>query len=214
MQTRVKICGITNEKDLKTAIDAGADAVGFIIEVPSSPRNLTIDKAKELVKKVPVFVEAVAVTVPDNLNTVLKIDREISPDIIQVHGEKLDLKTVRKSLSRPKLIKTANMKRGKMNFDLKNIKFFDAVLLDSTAEGKLGGTGIIHNWKTSYQFKKKIYPKPLILAGGLTPENIGEAISVVRPYAVDVSTGVEQRPGVKDANKIYQFIRKVRDVSQ
>ena len=106
------------------------------------------------------------------------------------------------------------MKSGKMNFDLKNIKFFDAVLLDSTAEGKLGGTGIIHNWKASYQFKKKIYPKPLILAGGLTPENIGEAISVVRPYAVDVSTGVEQRPGVKDANKIYQFIKKVRDASQ
>lgn len=210
---RVKICGITNEKDLKTAVDAGADAVGFVITAPSSLRNLTIEKAKGLLSKVPVFVETVAVAVPESLDVLLKLDRALSPDVFQIHGEKIPLKEIRKKLMRPKLVKAVNVKDAKISLDLNDITFFDAILLDSFSEGKYGGTGVVHSWEVSCKFKEKIYPKPLILAGGLTPENVAEAISIVKPYAVDVSTGVEKSPGVKDPDKIFKFIKNVRDAS-
>ncbi|MEM2914251.1 MAG: phosphoribosylanthranilate isomerase [Candidatus Bathyarchaeia archaeon] len=210
---RVKICGITNEKDLKAVIDAGADAIGFVIGVPSSSRNITVDKAERLFSKVPVFVETVAVTVPESLDWLLKLDRVLSPDVFQIHGEKIPLKEIRKKLMKPKLVKAVNAKNEKLSLDLNDIKTCDAILLDSFSEGKYGGTGRAHNWEVSCKFKEKFHPKPLILAGGLTPENVAEAISIVKPYAVDVSTGVEKSPGVKDPYKIFKFIKNVRDAS-
>lgn len=186
--------------------------MGFIIGFPSSPRNLIIDRAKELFSRVPGFVETVAVTVPGSLNMLLEIEEKLSPDVFQIHGGKIDPKKIRESLSRPKLVKATSVKAEEINLDLSDTVFFDAVLLDSYSEGKYGGTGTVHNWEVSRQFKERIYPKPLILAGGLTPENVGEAISMVKPYAVDVSTGVEQKPGIKDKAKIFQFIKNARKV--
>ena len=89
---------------------------------------------------------------------------------------------------------------------------FNAVLLDSFARGKHGGTGIIHDWNLSQHIKVAIQPKPLILAGGLNPENVAEAVRTVQPYAVDVSNGVEQQPGIKDHKKIIEFIKNAKDV--
>ncbi len=210
---RVKICGITRESDLKTAVDAGADALGFVIGVSSSPRNLTIDKVKELLSKVPVFVETVVVAVPESLGTLLMLDKKLSPDALQIHGEAIDLNKIRKGFFRAKLIKAATVRDGKINCNINNIKLIDAILLDSFSETKYGGTGAVHNWNMSRKFREKIYPKPLILAGGLTPKNVIKAISIVKPYAVDVSTGVENRPGIKDTDKVFQFIKKVKEVS-
>lgn len=213
-KVRVKICGITREHDLRTAVDAGADAVGFVIGVPSSPRNLTIDKVKKLSSKVPVFVETVAVTVPESLDMLLRLDKKLSPDALQIHGEAIDLNKVHKDFFRAKLIKAVTVKRGKINCNLNDIKLLDAILLDSFSGTKYGGTGAVHNWNVSRKFREKIHPKPLILAGGLTPKNVIKAISIVKPYAVDVSTGVEKSPGIKDTDKVFQFIKNVMEASQ
>lgn len=214
---KVKVCGITREEDLTTAVDAGADAVGFVVGVTSSARNLTLKRAKELMKLTPVFVDNVAVTVPDNRDTLIKIYGKLKPDAIQIHGENLpEASTLRWKLSDVHLIKAVHVDPDPdavMKSALKASKSFDAVLLDSLAPGSHGGTGVIHNWELSKRIKEAIHPKPLILAGGLKPENVGEAIHIVQPYAVDVSSGVELCRGIKDPKKVFEFVKNAREAS-
>ena len=210
-RVRVKICGITRLEDLHAAVEAGADALGFIIDVPQSPRNLPIDEARKIMKETPIFVERIAVTVFRSIEHTLRICRELRPDAIQIHGEKLDGRWIRKLLDEIPIIRAVNVASEET---LKTVsleaKFFDAILADSHVSGKYGGTGITHDWNLSRKLRELIRPKPLILAGGLRPENVREAILSVRPFAVDVSTGVEKQPGVKDRDKIISFIREVR----
>ncbi len=216
-EVKVKICGITLEKDLAIAVDAGADAVGFVIGVASSPRSLTLERAKELMKLTPVFVDNVAVTVPDNLDTLTKVYGKLRPDAIQIHGEKLlGASTLRGRLPNVRLIRAVRVgldSEAGMKAALGASKSFHAVLLDSLVQGKSGGTGVVHNWELSKRIKKAIHPKPLILAGGLKPENIKEAIQIVQPYAVDVSSGVELRPGVKDPKKVFEFVKNAKEAN-
>lgn len=209
---RVKICGITCEKDLMAVVNAGADAVGFVVDVPSSPRNLTLEKAGSLIRKVPIFVESVAVTVPGNIDSLIRICEELRPNAIQVHGNNvLDFPETSKKILNARLIRAIPTKPNSViKTALEASISFDAILLDSYVTGKHGGTGRIHNWEISKQVRQAIFPKPLILAGGLTPENVGDAIRIVQPYAVDVSTGVESSPGIKDPEKVYKFINSVR----
>ncbi len=211
-RVRVKICGITSEKDLTAAVTAGADAVGFVVNVPSSPRNLTVDKARKLIRTTPIFVESVAVTVPGNIDSLIKIYEELKPKAIQVHGENvLNFSQIPKTILNTHLIRAISAKSDsviKTASEASNS--FDAILLDTYANGKNGGTGTIHNWEISKQVRQAISPKPLILAGGLNPQNVGRAIQMVQPYAVDVSTGVESSPGIKDPKKVSEFIESVR----
>jgi phosphoribosylanthranilate isomerase len=212
-RVRVKICGITSLEDLKVAIEAGADAVGFIVDVPQSPRNLPIRKAQELIRAPPVFVETVTVTVPRNLNRLEKICKMLNPDLVQVHGSSVPHKEIRECLLDRRLI---GVVQAEPNFTvdtaLEAAKIFDAVLVDSHVPDMYGGTGKTHDWELSRRVRDAIDPKPLILAGGLTLENVKEAIRLVKPYAVDVSSGVESHPGIKDRNKVFEFIKRAKEV--
>jgi len=213
-RVKVKICGITREEDLAVAVIAGADAIGFLVGVPSSPRNLTLERAERLVKQVPVFVDSVVVTVPDSIDSLVKIYDRLRPTAIQIHGEKpFDATVIRDKMRGARLIKTVYVKTGNTADRAKTYsKAFDAILLDSFASGQYGGTGMIHDWKLSKQVKQIIEPTPLILAGGLKPENVKEAILTAQPYAVDVASGVELRPAVKDPKKVYEFIENAKEI--
>lgn len=214
-KVKAKICGITQEEDLAVAVAAGADAVGFVVGVPSSPRNLTLEKAEKLMKYVPIFVDSVVVTPASNINSLIKTYETLRPDAIQIHGENpLDASVIREKMRDVRLIKTVYVKIADViNEAVKVSGFFDAVLLDSFAQGKYGGTGVVHDWQLSRQIRQMIEPKPLILAGGLNPENVQDAIRIVQPYAVDVSSSVELSPGVKDPQKVFEFIKNAKEVS-
>ncbi len=212
MRTRVKICGITRVEDLVAAVDAGADAVGFVVGVPSSPRNLSLERAEELVGLVPVFASSVLVMVPDGLDDLAEAYEMIRPDILQVHGDGLPgVEEIREAVPGAALIKGIRSEPGDAIRAFEEAAGFDAVLLDTFFPGKHGGTGMIHDWRISEKIRKSVGPRRLILAGGLNPSNVQEAIRTVRPYAVDVSTGVESSPGIKDHEKIESFIENVRE---
>jgi len=211
---KVKICGITRKEDLDAATAAGADAVGFVVATTASPRNISLEKAEKLIRQVPPFVKSVLVTVPTSLDELTETYEKLNPDVIQIHGKNLPA-AVYVRLKFPKTLLI-----GAVNANLANAldvasrvsKMFDAVLLDSFVKGRYGGTGIVHDWELSKRVKQVIDPKPLILAGGLNPENVAEAVRAVQPYAVDVSSGVELQPGIKDPKKMADFVKNAKDV--
>ena len=211
---RVKICGITREEDLAVAVAAGADAVGFLVGVPSSPRNLTLERAETLLKQVPIFVDSVVVTAPQNINELVEICERLKPSAIQIHGKKqLDSLEIRERIRDIRLIKTIYVKKESLSEAIiKDSKIFDAILLDSFTRDQFGGTGRVHDWALSRQIKEAVKPVPVILAGGLKPENVKEAVLTVQPYAVDVASGVELKPGVKDAEKIRAFVENAKEI--
>jgi phosphoribosylanthranilate isomerase len=213
MKVKVKICGITSKEDLATAAEAGADAVGFVVNVPSSSRNLTLEEAEKLMKNTPVFVKNVVVTVPKRLGELIEIYERLKPDILQIHGHSLSDLVIREKLANPRLIRAIQVKSvHAVDEAVKAANAFDAVLVDSFVSGRFGGTGRVHDWELSRRIRQKVHPKPLILAGGLNPENVQEAIRVVKPYAVDVSSGVESQPRIKDSKKIFEFIKNAKEV--
>jgi phosphoribosylanthranilate isomerase len=211
---RVKICGITREEDLAVAVAAGADAVGFLVGVPSSPRNLTLERAEMLLRQVPIFVDSVVVTAPQNINGLVEICEGLKPTAIQIHGKKnFDASEIRERIKDTRLIKTVYVKASSLNETvIEDLKTFDAVLLDSFTKGQYGGTGRVHDWTLSRQIKEAVAPLPVILAGGLKPENVKEAILTVQPYAVDVASGIELRPAVKDYEKIRAFVENAKEI--
>ena len=210
---RVKICGLTSLRSLRWAVEAGADAVGFVVGVPDSPRNLSLDDARRLIDATPVFVDPVVVTVHEDLKQLEKIRRKLNPRIIQIHGSICMHEEIRKIFSDAQIIGAIHTENDEIiKSAIEASERFDALLLDSYVPGKLGGTGKTHDWKLSRRVRDAVYPKPFILAGGLTPKNVKEAICTVRPFAVDVSSGVESNPGVKDPEKIFEFIRNAKEV--
>lgn len=211
---RVKICGLTREEDLAAAVAAGADAVGFLVGVPSSPRNLTIERAKTLLSQVPVFVDSVVVTAPKSIEWLVEVCERLKPSAIQIHGkEQIDFSEIRERIMDSRLIKTIYVTKDTLKKrTLEGLKTFDAVLLDSFSKGQFGGTGKVHDWTLSRQIKEAVAPVPVILAGGLKPENVKEAILAVEPYAVDVASGVEAEPGVKDHRKVRAFVENAKQI--
>jgi phosphoribosylanthranilate isomerase len=211
---RVKICGITREEDLAVAVAAGADAVGFLVGVPSSPRNLTLERAERLLRQVPIFVDSVVVTAPQSIKGLVKIGEGLKPTAIQIHGKKNFVASeIRDRIKDTRLIKTVYVKASSLSETvIEDLKTFDAVLLDSFTKGQYGGTGRVHDWTLSRQIKEAVAPLPVILAGGLKPENVKEAILTVQPYAIDVASGVEFRPAVKDHEKIRAFVENAKEI--
>ena len=211
---RVKICGITRKEDLDAAATAGADAVGFVVGAAASPRNLSLEKAEKLFRQVPPFVKSVMVTVPTGIDELVKTCRKLNPDAIQIHGENLhNAALIREKLPNTPLIRAVNANSpDALEVASAASKIFDAVLLDSLAEGQYGGTGIVHDWVLSKRIRNAVHPTPLILAGGLNPENVAEAARVVQPYAVDVSSGVELQLGHKDNQKMMKFVKNAKNV--
>jgi phosphoribosylanthranilate isomerase len=212
---RVKICGITRKEDLDAATAAGADAVGFVVGVAASPRNISVEKAEKLIRQVPPFVKSVLVTVPTSIDELAETYEKLNPDVIQIHGGNLLVAaSVRLKFPSTPLIKAVNANsRNVLDEASRALKIFDAVLLDSFAKGKYGGTGIVHDWELSKRVKQVVHPKPLILAGGLNPENVAEAVRVVQPHAVDVSSGVELQPGIKDHQEMVDFVKNAKDAA-
>ena len=211
---RVKICGITREEDLAFAVAAGADAVGFLMGVPSSPRNLSLERAERLLRQVPIFVDSVVVTAPQSIKGLAKICERLKPTAVQIHGKKnFKASEIRENVKYTRLIKTVYVTEDAVKETaIEELKTFDAVLLDSFAKGQYGGTGRVHDWTLSRQIRKAVAPLPVILAGGLKPENIKEAVQAVQPYAVDVASGVELRPAVNDHEKIRAFVENAKEI--
>jgi phosphoribosylanthranilate isomerase len=195
--TRVKLCGFTDAADLSAGIDAGADAVGIIADVTvDTPREVTVDRARRLVDQVPPFVTSVLVTMPGSPEEAGDLVDSIDPDAVQVHGQSPDdLRVLRAALDRPLLAAvdvTADVAA--------HAEHVDAVLLDSTDEQGGGGTGETHDWARSHELVAEL-DTPVVLAGGLTPDNVAEAVERVDPFAVDVASGVERSPGERDARR-------------
>jgi phosphoribosylanthranilate isomerase len=208
---KIKICGITREKDLMAARTYGADAIGLVVGVPTSPRNISIVKAQALCGHIPSYMTSVLVTVPKSVSELQHLYQQIQPDAIQIHGDHLtDISQIRQQTSSSTIIKAINVTQETAAHIRLQTQGYDAVLLDSHQAGHYGGTGHTHDWTMSLHLKSLIHPTCVILAGGLTPQNVQTAIRVVEPYAVDVSTGVESRPGIKDPEKIRIFITKVK----
>jgi phosphoribosylanthranilate isomerase len=211
-KVKVKICGITRKEDLDAAATAGADAVGFIVGIPASPRNLMLEDAEKLIRQVPTLVRSVLVTVAAGSDQLMACER-LNPDAIQIHGEHTSDAFIRQVLPRTHSIRAVKADPANAGeAAIKASEIFDAVLLDSFANAKLGGTGVVHDWKLSRHVRQAIHPKPLILAGGLNPENVAEAVRLVQPYAVDVSSGVEIQPGIKSRERIVEFVKNAKDV--
>ncbi len=210
--TKIKICGIMDSEELSQAVLAGADCVGFIVEIDESRHRLSAQDASDLIKKVPLFTKSVAVITPEDVEGAVQLAKLTGADVLQVHGSlsAADLAELKGRVSQ-KLV--AAMAAGS---NLNEIRDYatsaDAVLLDSVSQGKLGGTGAVHDWNTSASIVKSLNV-PVILAGGLSPDNVAAAIKKVRPYAVDASSGLET-DGKKDPQKIISFIREVRGCPQ
>jgi phosphoribosylanthranilate isomerase len=211
--TRVKICGLTREEDVDAAVDAGADAVGFISGLPSSPRNLSIARASSLISRVPPFVTQVLVTTGEALVENSEAVKRIAPKAIQLYGGLFSPETVRASfhaqLLRPYSVRRQEGDDGKADVLAKAkdaVRGYDALLTDTYQKGYDGGTGLTSDWSACAAIRKSIAPTPLILSGGLRPENVELAIATVAPFCVDVSSGVESAPGVKDQAKVRAFV--------
>jgi phosphoribosylanthranilate isomerase len=205
-RTRIKICGITREEDLAVAVAAGADALGFVFYAPS-PRHVTPQRAAQLLARVPAFVSRVGLFVNELPETVRAVLAQAPLDLLQFHGDESPAYCAQ--FGRP-WIKAARVKPG---LDLLEYAamFAEAggavgLLLDAYVEG-YGGSGKTFDWSLI----PSSLPLPVILSGGLHPGNVAAAVRSLRPWAVDVSSGVERAKGIKDDQKIIEFIAGVRD---
>ena len=206
---RVKICGLVRELDVSFAVIAGADAVGFIVGFPSSMRNITLEHAASLSRKVPPFVDAVLVTTAEMVTGEpgLKGGRF---DAIQLYGGVPDTDAIRKATG-ARLIRAYPVKTEDTAAAKAAATGFDAILTDTHVEGAAGGTGVPADWNSCRSIKYAVAPLPLILSGGLNASNVAAAVVKVHPFAVDVSSGVESAPGVKDPGKVMEFIKKAKE---
>jgi phosphoribosylanthranilate isomerase len=206
MRTRVKICGITRPEDAVAAAEQGVDAIGLVF-YPKSPRNIDVDRANEILSVLPPFVTSVALFLDARTDFVSQILQSVPIDVIQFHGDECPADCG--TFGRP-YIKAIGMKGG-VNVQAYADTYPDArgFLLDSHAVGEAGGTGTRFDWAETPSLNK-----PVILAGGLNPGNVAEAIRLARPYALDISSGVESAPGIKDRDMMKAFMTEVRNADE
>ena len=201
--TRIKICGITNIEDAIQAVEAGADALGFVF-YDKSPRFVTPHEVVKIVAELPPFVTSVGLFVNEPIARIRKAMAAARLDVVQLHGDELpadcqiDCLPVIKALR----VKDAASLQGAERYQVA------ALLLDAWSDEHYGGTGLSFDWQLA---RRLTGMRRLILAGGLNPENVSDAVRQVKPYAVDVSSGVEMHPGKKDHQKVAEFICRVRN---
>lgn len=202
MRTRTKICGLTREQDIAVAVKGGADAIGLVFHPPSS-RYITAELGWQLRQTVPPFVTVVALLLDEDPTFIEQIVDTVKPDCLQFHGTESPQTCEQYGLP--------YIKSVPMGSDIDAAEYASqytraqGFLLDSNAAGKKGGSGDTFDWSkipSNFEF-------PLILAGGLSPSNVAEAIGSVRPWAVDISSGVETSPGIKSAELLDQFFSEV-----
>jgi phosphoribosylanthranilate isomerase len=205
MNTLVKICGITNLADAQAAVEAGADALGFVF-YKNSLRYMTISAAAGIFKKSPLSIMRVGVFVNAPANFILRAIAECGLSLIQFHGDETPGFCTQFGVTSMKAFRIRDAE------SLKELPKYptDAWLLDACSAEKLGGTGAKFNWNLAVEAQK--FGRPIFLAGGLTPKNVADAVRRVKPFGVDVSSGVESSPGKKDHAKLQAFIGAVRSV--
>jgi len=204
MKPKVKICGITNIKDAIEASWSGADLLGFVF-FKKSKRYIIPQKAKEIIDILPPFVLKVGLFVNEKTPTVKRIAKYCKLDFVQLHGD--EGANYFKKLKGLRIIKAIRLK-DKMS--LRNLEDLacDLILLDNYSASEFGGTGKKFDWMLAKEIKK--LKKPYIISGGLTPYNVNKAVKMFSPYAVDVSSGVEKKPGKKDKILVKEFIKNAK----
>ncbi|HOP41651.1 MAG TPA: phosphoribosylanthranilate isomerase [Geobacteraceae bacterium] len=199
---KVKICGITNEEDAVQAVEAGADALGFVF-YDLSPRCISYEKAKKIIEKLPPFVVPVGVFVNNPIRSINLAVERCGIQVVQLHGDETPSFC---SGIRHKVVKAFRVRDIS---SLENIRNYpvSGFLLDAYVPGSYGGTGLTFNWETARVAKQY---GPVILAGGLNAGNVRKAVESVEPYGIDVSSGVEASPGRKDHAKVAEFIKRAK----
>ncbi|QZX98470.1 phosphoribosylanthranilate isomerase [Halobaculum rubrum] len=203
---RVKICGVTNGADLRAVADAGADAVGVISEVSvDTPREVDLAQAAELTSTAPPFLTTVLVTMPETPEDAVDAVRTVTPDVVQLHGEfSPDEIGYIRAETEAKVTPVVDYDEPERARELDEAA--DALLVDSTGDDGGGGTGETGDWEAAAELRRELV-SPVVLAGGLTPENVADAAATVEPFAVDVASGVERSPGAKDHAAVSRFVR-------
>jgi len=209
--TRVKICGIKTLSDAKAVVDAGADAVGFLVDINGAKNSVGSATAAAIIAQLPPFVSSVAVTTETDAKKILHVIKTARATTIQLQG-KVTADTVR--AVKVFFVKVYVAIHVTDENAIEEAKKFDdaadAIILDSTDKsGALGGTGKTHDWDISRRIVDSV-SIPVILAGGLTPDNVAEAVKKVRPYAVDVQSGVSNTDGSKNIEKVKRFIEQAK----
>jgi len=201
MRTRVKICGITRRQDAEFSVEMGADALGFVFYAPS-PRAVTIAQAQEIIRGLPPFISIVALFVDAAPEDVADCIEALPIGLLQFHGD--ESPEYCEQFNHP-YMKALRMREGiDLQSEVSRYSSASAILVDSYQVGVPGGTGQVFDWSMITDIDK-----PLVLAGGLDAANVAKAIEQVKPYAVDVSGGVEQAKGIKDNMKISDFMQEV-----
>ena len=216
--TWVKICGMTNLEDALTAVDAGADAVGFVF-YEKSPRNITVEAAREIVRKLPEGVEKVGVFVNESPSRVSTIADSVGLTAVQLHGEEYE-RSQSYSIERKVFLcipaERASVGRGGA-ISVRSVfafpKNLGAIILDSSTSAQRGGTGKPFNWREAKAWVFAVKHRfPIVIAGGLRADNVRCAVEVLEPWGVDVVSGVEASPGKKDPEKVRAFVSAVREM--
>jgi len=199
---RVKICGITNPTDARAAVRAGVDALGF--NFARGPRKLSPERAKAIIADLPPFVTPVALFVDEAVEQIRHVCSFCGVTTVQLHGSEWPGMVAK--LHGLTVIKAFRVHTG---YDLKRLHRYNvsAYLLDTYVPGKLGGTGESFRWEIAREAKQY---GPIIVAGGLTPENVADAVRAAQPYGVDVASGVETTPGIKDAKRMQAFVEAAK----
>lgn len=209
--TRVKICGITNEQDALWAANLGVDFIGLNF-YKGSERKVSLDMAEKIVNQLPPFIKTVGIFVDEDLKTLKKIAAKCHLNMVQLHGNESPQYCSEIYVPQGE-IKVMKAFRIQDENSLVNIpeyaNFSDYYLLDTYIAEQVGGTGQTFNWELAV--KAKTLGKPIFLSGGLTPDNVKEAVEKVKPFAVDVASGVEKTPRRKDYDKMKDFIQKARE---
>lgn len=207
-RTRIKVCGITNHEDARAAAAAGADAIGFIF-VEQSPRLVQPDRVRAITEELPPFIERVGVFRDEEIDVIREIIHYCHLTLVQLHGS--ESPEYCSKIPRP-VIKTFSVRPESDSEELvPYAQVASGFLLDTYHRHMAGGTGRTFDWKIVEKLRP---PGPVILAGGLNPDNVGEAISQVKPFAVDVNSGVEYQPGRKDLDKLKNFVLEVQKADE
>jgi phosphoribosylanthranilate isomerase len=203
MDVKVKICGITSVGDAEAAVEAGADAVGLMF-CPGSPRRISLETAQAIERSLPPFIIRAGVFADPAPEDVFSAMRQCALNLLQFHGHETPEFCGQFGVM---TMKAFRIRDAQSLLEIPGYRT-DAFLLDSYAPGMAGGSGETFNWELAVEAGK--FGKPIFLAGGLTPRNVADAVRMVRPFGVDVSSGVEQSPGKKDPEKMRAFVAAVR----
>lgn len=207
MRVRVKICGITRLEDAQAAVELGADAIGFILW-PKSPRAISLDEAARIARALPPFVTRVGVFVNPSIDEARQAVDHIGLDAVQLHGDEAP------SACRALPVRCLKVATLESDNDVRGVAAWPAdvmPLVDALDVERRGGTGRVADWTRAAQVS---FVRPIVLSGGLTADNVAQAIAAARPWAVDVSSGVEASPGVKSAERLRKFFAAVAAVPE